>query len=269
MVVPVPIASRASRHPAQATRGANVIAVASGKGGVGKTWLAVTLAHGLANAGFRTLLFDGDLGLANVDLQLGLMPARDLGAVLEGEVDLAGAVTRCDAGFDVIAGKSGSGSLASLDEAAVAQLSADLLRLAARYDRVILDLAAGVDAAVRGLARAAGTVLVVTTDEPTALTDAYAFIKLAAADGARHLHVVVNMADSPREGERTFAKLKRASETFLNFSPALAGVIRRDDKVRDAIRHQKSLLARHPNADASADVAAILAALTLPAASPA
>jgi hypothetical protein len=93
----------------------NVVAVASGKGGVGKTWFSITLAHALARAGHRTLLFDGDLGLANIDVQLGVAPYRDLGAVIAGKATMAQVVERYeDGGFDVVAGRSGSGNLASL-----------------------------------------------------------------------------------------------------------------------------------------------------------
>ena len=92
-------------------RGHNVVAVASGKGGVGKTWFSITLSHAMARMGRRTLLFDGDLGLANVDIQLGLTPKYDLGSVIEGRIDLQQATLRHDGGFDILAGRSGSGSL--------------------------------------------------------------------------------------------------------------------------------------------------------------
>ena len=100
-------------HPAASPAAANLIAIASGKGGVGKTWLAVTLSQALVGAGQRVLLFDGDLGLANADVQLGLVPKLDLGHVIAGQASLAEVVMPCDAvGCDIIAGKSGSGSLA-------------------------------------------------------------------------------------------------------------------------------------------------------------
>jgi flagellar biosynthesis protein FlhG len=245
--------------------GNNIICVASGKGGVGKTWLSITLSHTLAKLGLGTLLFDGDLGLANVDVQLGLMPDRDLGNVFAKNIALADAVLRFPAGgFDVIAGRSGAGTLATLGLIQIATLRQDLLLLARRYDRVVLDLGAGIDGSVRTLADAAEILLVVTTDEPTALTDAYAFIKLSAMQRRNiDFRIVVNMATSARDGERTYAKLLRACEGFLKLSPKLAGVVRRDDKVRDCIRHQTSLLVRHPSSDAAHDVELIVERLGL------
>ncbi len=252
----------AGRHPAM-RHANNIICIASGKGGVGKTWLAVTLSHALARLGRRTLLFDGDLGLANVDVQLGLMPQRDLGGVVAGHITLAEAVSRFEAGgFDIVAGSSGTGTLAALPGPRLLALRDDLLVLSGRYDRVVLDLGAGIDDAVRLMADAAGTLLLVTTDEPTALTDAYAFIKLTAASRqGTDFRIVVNLAATPREGERTYAKLLKACEGFLQLSPQLAGIVRRDARVRDAIRSQTSLLIRHPTTEAAADVEAIVARL--------
>jgi flagellar biosynthesis protein FlhG len=231
-----------------------VIAIASGKGGVGKTWFAITLAHAFARRGERVLLFDGDLGLANVDIQLGLMPASDLAAWASRGASLAELVTPAGE-FDVLAGRSGSGALASLPRDQLERLGHDLRGLAGGYGRVILDLGAGLEGPVPLLAQRADTLLVVTTDEPTALTDAYAFVKttLARRPGA-DLRIVVNFAASPRDGERTYATLERACRQFLRVAPPLAGIVRRDAKVRDAIRSQQPLLTRHPAADAATDV---------------
>lgn len=245
------------------SRSGRIIAVASGKGGTGKTWFSITLAHVLALRGRRVLLFDGDLGLANVDIQLGLTPALDLGAVLADRAMLNEVVTRhAEGGFDVIAGRSGSGAFASSGGETLARLMSALQDLACRYDYVLLDLGAGLDRAVRQLTTAANILLVVATEEPTSITDAYAVLKLHAADGGSpDVRIVINQASSRFAGERTFATLARASATFLKRTPAPAGVIRRDERVKDAIRRQMLLLHRHPSSHAGADVETIARAL--------
>ncbi|MFO1119811.1 MAG: P-loop NTPase [Rhodospirillales bacterium] len=244
----------------------NIIAIASGKGGVGKTWFAITLAHALARAGRRTLLFDGDLGLANVDIQLGLMPDRDLGAVLAGRLALPEAARPFAAGgFDVIAGRSGCGRLAAAPTARIATIAAELAELAGGYDHVLVDLGAGLEQTVQRLAHAAGLCVIVTTDEPTALTDAYAFMKVAQIERIPgEMAVLVNMATSRGGGERTYAALLRACTTFLKLSPPLLGVIRRDARVRAAIRCQTALLSRFPTCDAAADVEAVAGSIIRP-----
>ncbi len=237
----------------------NIFAIASGKGGVGKTWLSITLAHAMTRAGRKSLLFDGDLGLANLDIQLGLMPKYDLGAVIAGRMTLGQSVTAyAEGGFDVVAGRSGSGSLANLASSRVQMLCDDLVALAGSYDTVILDLGAGVDRTVRQLSHSAATCLVLATDEPTSLTDAYAFIKTIHAERpGRDIRIIINVANSTKEGEKTYRTLLKACEGFLKMSPPLLGIVRRDAKVREAIRSQKSLLTRYPNSEAALDVEAI------------
>jgi flagellar biosynthesis protein FlhG len=241
----------------------NIIAVASGKGGVGKTWLSITLTHALARSGGHALLFDGDLGLANVDVQLGVTPRRDLGSVIAGQITLAQAATQHESGFDIIAGRSGSGSLATLPAARLMSLRSELHEFAQNYDWAVLDLGAGIERTVRLLAGPSRACLVVTTDEPTAITDAYAFIKVSALERlADNIQIVVNMAANHREGERTYQTLARACREFLKLEPKLAGVIRRDDHVKDCIRRQTALLVRHPTCDAAVDVEALAQRVT-------
>lgn len=256
-----PAARAFSLPQARPSRAGRSVAVASGKGGVGKTWFAITLAHAMALSGQRVLLFDADLGLANVDIQLGLMPALDLGSVVSGAATLADAIAGyAPGGFDVVAGRSGSGSLAALDPAALEGLLSALASAAAQYDVVLLDLGAGVDRAVRRMAAWADTLLVVATEEPTSLTDAYATVKLHAADRpGGDARLVVNLCSSPSAGERTAATLTRACHAFLGRTPPLLGTIRRDAHVQDAIRRQSLLLTRHPNCPASLDVEQIAA----------
>ncbi len=239
-----------------------LIAIASGKGGVGKTWLAITLAHALARSGRRVLLVDGDLGLANVDIQLGLMPRLDLGAVLAGQATLPQAVMHHgEGGFDILAGRSGSGGLAGLSPAALAPVLA-ALRGATAHEIVLLDLGAGLEPPVRHLAAAADTLLILATSEPTSLTDAYAVLKLYASDRpGGDARVIVNQAANRRAGERTYETLRRAALAFLGHAPPLAGIIRRDERVPEAIRRQALLLTRHPTCGAAEDIEQVCNAL--------
>lgn len=237
-------------------QGKNVIAVASGKGGVGKTWFSVTLTHALARQGKKVLLFDGDLGLANVDVQLGLMPKRDLNDVIRGRLSLDKVVQRYEeGGFDIIAGRSGQASLSALPSQRLALLRDQLLDLSKSYDVVIIDLGAGVDRTVRMMSASAVRTLLVTTDEPTSLTDAYAFIKLGAAAGmSKRVSIVANQAPNIVEGEKTYKTLLKACENFLRLNPALAGIVRQDPRVKDSIRAQTPILTRSPNTEAATDV---------------
>jgi len=130
-----------------------------------------------------------------------------------------------------------------------------LLDVAGNYDVVILDLGAGVDRTVRMLSASAVRTLLVTTDEPTSLTDAYAFIKLGSAAGmSKNVGVVVNQATSVNEGEKTYKTLLKACENFLRLKPPMIGMIRYDKKVKDTIRHQTPILTRSPNSDGAEDV---------------
>ncbi len=241
---------------------APIFAIASGKGGVGKTWLSSTLACVYGRLGKRTLLVDGDIGLANIDVQLGVRPQADLAAVMRGWVELEDAVAPVmggagkTGGFDLLPGHSGSGALASLSLENVGKIATGVSALALHYDRLILDLAAGVDPTVMRLARQADRCVIVTTEEPPALTDAYAFLKI------QRLHhpessppwIVINMAEKRPTGRRVYEQLAKACETYLGFRPPLAGIIVRDPRVPDSIRAQTPLPVRHPTSAALDDV---------------
>ena len=241
----------------------NLIAVASGKGGVGKTWFAITLAHALARAGRKVLLFDGDLGLANIDIQLGLMPKHDVGQAIAGKSRLTQCIERFPEGnFDVLAGRSGSGSLATLPPPRIERIGRELTALAGGYNHVLIDLGAGVDKTVQMLAAKAARTLLIINDEPTSLTDGYAFIKLGwASHPEMEIRVVVNAAESANRGRRTYETLAKSCEGFLHRRPDLAGIVRRDNRVREAIRAQQPLITRSPTSEAAADVEAIARSL--------
>ena len=251
--------ARPQKAPPVFRKGTNIIAVASGKGGVGKTWFSITLAHALTRMGKKVLLFDGDLGLANVDVQLGLMPKRDLNDVIRGRLGLDKVIqTYEEGGFDIIAGRSGQASLSALPSQRLAHLRDQILEVSDNYDAVICDLGAGVDRTVRMLSAIATRTVLITTDEPTSLTDAYAFIKLGNAAGmSKNVSIVVNMAPSVSEGDKTYKTLLKACENFLRLKPPMAGMVRVDPKVKETIRHQTPLLIRSPNTSAAEDVEAI------------
>ena len=248
------------------------IAVASGKGGVGKTWFTISLAQRLARQGHKVLIFDGDFGLANVDIQLGLMPQYDLVDVLGRRIALGDAIQSCTLGqakFDVLPGRAGVPAAAGIDSGALNGLLTALRKMS-KYDVVLLDLCAGIDPVTRHLSAMSDILLAVTTEEPTALTDVYAVMKLYARDRVRlgekstDCRLVINQVSTHRSGQQTFDKLAQACKNFLGWTPVLAGMIRKDTRVPAAIRMQSSILVTTPNSFASVDVARLADRLNIP-----
>jgi len=243
-------------HPETADQPKNIVLIASGKGGVGKTWFSITFASALAKLGQKVLLFDGDLGLANVDIQLGLTPETDLAHYITGKASFEDAISvKEGVDFDILAGRSGSGSLSTLSSQRFTLLKSELKKAASRYDTVLIDLGAGIGQTVRNLSQIASKAYVITTDEPTSMTDAYAFIKVSKqVYPSLDMSLVINQADTEFEGQKTYDTLKKVSQNFLHYAPDLLGIIKRDKKVKDAIKNQTSILARHPNSEAAKDV---------------
>lgn len=238
----------------------NIILIASGKGGVGKTWFSITLAHALADLNKKVLIFDGDLGLANIDIQLGLNPDYDLGDVMEGTIDFKGAITSYQEGkFDILAGRSGSGHLSDLPPAHLALIREELKSSAKDYDWVLIDLGAGIGGIVKSLTPASGKCLLIINDEPTSITDAYAFLKITRRN---HPHlafdIIVNQVENDSQGRHTYEGFAHVCEKFLNYKPKLAGLIHKDSHIKDSIRHQTTLSKRYPNSTALQDVAKIV-----------
>jgi flagellar biosynthesis protein FlhG len=229
-----------------------VIAVTGGKGGVGKTSVAVNLATGLAAAGRRVVLLDGDLGLANVDVLLGLSPRYTLAHVLSGERTLDEILVTATQGFKIVPAASGAADLASMTGTGHLGLVQAFSGLAARLDVLIIDTAAGIAPGVLQFSQAAQHVLVVVTDEPASLTDAYALIKVLSRDhGVTRFRVVANMSRAAGEGENLFKKLERVTTRFLDVMLEYAGEIPDDEHMRRAIRVQRPVLDAHPASPAA------------------
>jgi flagellar biosynthesis protein FlhG len=237
------------------TTAPHITAIGSGKGGTGKTLMAVSLAHALAHAGERILLCDTDLGLSNAAVHLGLDDGGNLPSVLAGNCAVVDAVvpvlggTR--GGFDLLSAPAGSGSLANATAEDARRLLITL-RATHVYDRIILDLGAGVSDTTMMFASAADEAILVMTPDPAALTDAYAFLKLMLRNASTATPLVlVNLAATDGEARRTYDALAATARTFLKSEPDYLGGIPRDAKAGEAVRRQCHLLTLYPQAPAS------------------
>jgi flagellar biosynthesis protein FlhG len=232
-----------------------VIAVASGKGGVGKTNLTANLAVALGREGKRVCLLDADLGLANVDVLFGLSPRLSLLDVLRGEHSLAEVVVQGPAGVRIVPAATGAHELTTLGPDDRARLLAEIDQLGG-LDVLLIDTAAGISPNVLYFTAAAADALIVITPEPTALTDAYALVKiLSARHGRREFLVTVNMAAGAPDAEAAFVRLARVAERFLRVRLEYQGYVPWDDAVPRAIRSQEPVVVGVPHAPASLAIA--------------
>lgn len=231
---------------------ARAIAVTSGKGGVGKTNLAVNLAVCLAALGKKVCLLDADLGLANADVLCNLSPKVTLEHVVSGRCRLAEVMLLAPGGFRLIPGASGVARLADLDGERRLRLLSQLAALERLADVLLIDTSAGLSTNVLAFAAAAHRVLVVTTPEPTAITDGYGMIKalLGPAPKAR-IELVVNMAANEQEACNVFDRMNRVSRTFLKRSLGYAGAVPMDGQVREAVRQRVPFVLYSPQAAAT------------------
>jgi len=248
-VRPIRRESAAAQAPVRLAR---AIAVTSGKGGVGKSNIAVNLAVSLAGAGKKVCLFDADLGLANADVLCGITPRMTLEHVIAGKCRLAEAFYKAPGGFRLIPGASGATRLADLDPTRRRDLLEQLAVIARVADVILVDTSAGLSANVLAFASAAESVLLVTTPEPTAMTDAYAMLKaLSVHSKSTPIKLVVNMAQSQREGEAVFDRMNKVAQTFLGRSIELGSIIPLDPSLGQAVRERMPMLMRSPKSPAS------------------
>ena len=229
-----------------------VITVASGKGGVGKTNVSVNLAAALAGKGRRVLLMDADLGLANVDVLLGIRPLYDLHHVISGERALEDIIVRGPLGIDIVPAASGIGRMAELTLAEQAALIRAFDHLNGLYDVLLIDAAAGLSDNVINFSKAAQEVVVVVCDEPASLTDAYAFIKVLSREhGVRRFRILANMVKDAEQGRRLYGRLAGVAGDYLEVALGYLGSVPHDERLKEAVRRQNPVLGLFPGSAAS------------------
>jgi flagellar biosynthesis protein FlhG len=220
-----------------------VIAVTGGKGGVGKTNVSVNLSLALGEMGRRTVLMDADLGLANVDVLLGLRPKRNISDVLAGECKLTDVLLDVNENVRIVPASSGTQEMTSLGVHEHAELIYAFNELADDIDVLVIDTAAGISSSVVSFVRAAQEVLVVVCDEPTSITDAYALIKLLNRDyKMTRFRVLANMVANDTEGRNMFNKLITVTDRFLDVTLQYVGSIPYDENVRKSVQRQIPVL---------------------------
>ncbi len=244
--------------------GPRVFAVSSGKGGVGKTTLAANLAYALAEAGHEVLVFDGDLGLANVDVLFGLTPRFHIGDVLAGRCSLREILLTGPNGVKILPASSGVTKLTTLSEGEKIRLLEEFEDLALGLDWVFLDTPAGISENVLYFNLASQERILICTPEPTALTDVYALIKvLYRRYGVKRFHLVVNWVRRKGQALEIYRQLLRVIERFLgSISLNFLGAIPFDRQVSEAVRAQQPLLLLFPESQASKAIRRIAYDLT-------
>jgi flagellar biosynthesis protein FlhG len=229
-----------------------VIAVSGGKGGVGKTNVSLNTSIALAQLGKKVLVLDADLGLANVDVMLGLRVQRNLSHVLSGECELDDIIIEGPAGIKIIPATSGTQSMVDLTPPEHAGLIRAFSDMKTEFDVLIVDTAAGISDMVLSFCRASQDVMLVVCDEPTSITDCYALMKLLSRDhDIFKFKVVANMVRSPKEGQQLFEKLSKVSHRFLDVGLDLVGVVPFDENIRKSVRKQKAIVEAFPDSPAS------------------
>lgn len=244
-------------------RHSRVITVASGKGGVGKSNFAVNLAIALIDFRQKVLILDADLGLANIDVILGISPQYNLAHVITGEKSLSDIIFDGPRGLKIIPGGTGLHELANLQEWQLASFLTKLGHLDGIADCFLIDASAGLSKSVLSFALSADEIMVVTTPEPTALTDAYGLIKTIHQQRFNgQIKLVVNRVSTAAEGVSVYNKLKTAVNRFLKYEIEFLGAIREDAHIGQAVKEQYPFILAYPYSPASCDIFTIAAAMT-------
>lgn len=236
---------------ATGNNGVRVISVTSGKGGVGKTNVVVNLAYALTQSGKKVLILDADMGLGNIDVMLGLAPEYNLYHLINGEKNLSEVITTGPGGMQILPAGSGIQELSELTPNQKLNLLAELDRIDRSIDIVLIDTAAGISGNVMYFNTAAQDIVVVASPEPTAITDAYALMKILHTQyGESRFRLLVTMVKDGGEGRDVYRKLSMAADRFLNISIDYIGHVVQDKSVRMSVQSQRSVVELYPGSDA-------------------
>ena len=237
---------------------ATVLAVTSGKGGVGKTNIAANLAICLAAAHQRVLLLDADMSLGNLDLVMDIRSKYNISHLISGRKSMEEIIQAGPKGLRVVCGASGLDRLADISEGEQYRLLEHLCRLQHETDTILIDTAAGISKSVIGFCLAADRVLVVTTPEATAMADSYGMIKVLARKGySGPINLVVNMARSMAEGKQTYQRMADVAQRFLGTPVYYAGTLLRDERLCEAVRQRTPVVLAYPKSEISASLATL------------
>jgi flagellar biosynthesis protein FlhG len=243
-----------------AERKPRLIAVSSGKGGVGKTFLSLNLAAALASRGHSVWLFDGDMGLANVHVLLGIQPQFNISDALEGRCTLSQTLFDGPGGIKVIPGASGKRDMAEMGTLEMTQIIQTLTTLTPSADFMLIDTGAGIGKHVTTLARLADTIVVVVRDEPASLADAYGLIKVMYQDfGSRSFEVIVNDVATTQRGHQVFERLQQVAMRFLELNLVLAGIVPHEPEAMMVTRRRETLMSAAPRSAATSSILEIAA----------
>lgn len=224
-----------------------VIAITSGKGGVGKSNVTVNLAVTLAQGGERVMVMDADMGLANIDVLLGLSPSLNLSHVINGECSLEETIIEGPAGIKIVPASSGVAAMSDLTPAQNAGVIRSFSELTVPVDTMLIDTAAGLSDSVVSFTRAAREVIVVVCDEPASITDAYALVKVLNREyGVERFHVLANQAHGASQGRDLYDKLARVAQRFLDVTLDYLGCIPYDENLKKAVQKQRSVVEAYP-----------------------